>query len=87
MVYIACCCLDGEDLKPKWHKAVAIKLRSEAGKLFELPPRIVLVEPRLFDVCAIIELPSYWDSYFSRHFDDERLMVEGEMRIADGISK
>lgn len=27
MFYIACCCLDGNDLKPRWHRAVADILR------------------------------------------------------------
>lgn len=87
VIYIACCCLDGEDLKPKWHKTVAIKLRNEADKLFELPPRIVLMKPNAVDVRVAIEIPPHEYSCFSRRFDEERLKKENEMRIVYGISK
>ena len=85
VLYIACCCLDGDDLKPRWKFSIACALRKEANKLFP----IVNVKPETTIVGASVELSEFdlMNPIFSQPHHRERLLRDCEVRIADGISR
>lgn len=85
VLYIACCCLDGDDLKPKWRFSLAFALRKIADKAFP----IVDVEPETTVIGASVEISEFdlANPVFRQPHNRERLLRECEVRIADGISR
>ena len=83
--YIACCCLDGNDIKPRWHRAVADILGKEANKLFRVPPEVRYVTPNKIVVRACVE----HTREFYRYPDNiqERIKRDQELMLAEGIGR
>lgn len=85
MFYIACCCLDGNDLKPRWHRAVADILRKKANNLFRVPPEVRYVTPNRMVVRCCVEhtreIHRYPDNI------QERIERDQELMLAEGIGR
>lgn len=85
MFYIACCCLDGNDLKPRWHRAVADILRKKANNLFRVPPEVRYVTPNRMVVRGCVEhtreIHRYPDNI------QERIERDQELMLAEGIGR
>lgn len=90
--YIACCCLDGEDLKPKWKFSLACALMKVAGKLspiLHIGRGLVTIKPKAVTISASVEISEFdlMNPIFSQPHHRERLLGNCDVRIADGISR
>lgn len=95
VVYIACCCLDGCDLKPRWKSSLACALDDAAGKLSptlhtkHTKRGLVVIRPKAVTIGVSLELSEFdlMNPILSQPHHRERLLRDCDVRIADGISR
>lgn len=90
--YIVCCCLDGDDLKPRWKLSIACALDEVVGKLSPILHTnrgLVTITPKAVTICASVELSEFelMNPIFSQPHHRERLLRDCDVRIADRIGR